>query len=207
MRILIVDDHPVIIAGCVAMFAAEEDIHVLDARDAARGFELYREQKPDICIVDIAMPGGSGLDLTQRILAQDPNAKIIIFSMNDDPIFASRAMSLGAKGYVTKNDNPYLLLEAVHKVSRGGKYMMPRMAEALAVEGVGQKGDIWSALNEREREILRLLGEGLQVKEIADRMGVSYKTIANSCSIIKNKLGLRSTNELSQKAYEYKSMV
>jgi len=125
MRLLIVDDHPVIIAGCAAMFAAEGDIDVYDARDAESGLRTFLEHKPDISIIDIAMPGDSGLDLTRRILAEDPQARIIIFSMNDDPIFAARAIQLGAKGYITKNDNPYLLIEAVRKVMAGERFLMP----------------------------------------------------------------------------------
>ena len=207
MKVLIVDDHPVIIAGCNAMFAAEGDIELFDAKDAETGFDSFLKLQPDLCILDIAMPKHSGFDLMQQILEADKTAKIIIFSMNDDPIFASRALALGAKGYVTKNDNPYLLLEAVRKVMSGGAFLIPRMTEALAIQGGAIKTDIWRILNEREREILKLLGDGLQPREISSQTGVSYKTVVNACSIIKNKLGLRTTNELSQKAYEYKNMI
>ena len=89
----------------------------------------------------------------------------------------------------------------------GGAFLIPRMTEALAIQGGAIKTDIWRILNEREREILKLLGDGLQPREISSQTGVSYKTVVNACSIIKNKLGLRTTNELSQKAYEYKNMI
>jgi len=116
MKILIVDDHPVIIAGCSAMFAAEGNYDVIDASNADEGYEAYLKHKPDLCILDISLPGKSGYNLTKRILEQNKKAKIIIFSMNDDPVFASRAINLGARGYVTKNDNPYILLEAIKTV-------------------------------------------------------------------------------------------
>ena len=159
MRILIVDDHPVIIAGCRALFAAEEHFEVVDANDAASGLVAFKAHQPDIVIIDIALPGASGLDLTQQILLIDPQAKIIIFSMNDDPIFASRALKLGAKGYVAKNDNPYLLLEAVQKVSVGGLYLMPQMTDSLLLNVTRQNADPWLQLNSRERDILRLISE------------------------------------------------
>jgi two-component system invasion response regulator UvrY len=207
MRLLIVDDHPVIIAGCAAMFAAEGDIEVLDARNAESGLRAFHEHRPDISIVDIAMPGDSGLELTRRILAEDPQARVIIFSMNDDPIFAARAIQLGAKGYITKNDNPYLLIEAVRKVMAGETFLMPETAASLALKTIGVAPDAMSALNAREREILKHLGAGLGLKEIADKTGVSYKTVANSCSIMKRKLHLRSAADLVRTAIEYKTVV
>lgn len=207
MKILIVDDHPVIISGCSAMFAAEGDYEIFDASDADSGFEAFLKHKPSICIVDISLPGKSGFDLLKQIIEYDNKAKIIIFSMNDDPVFAARALKLGAKGYVTKNDNPFLLLDAINTVKSGKTFLMPRMAEVLSGLRGDKKDDIWALLSDREREIFKLLGEGMQLREIADSLGVSYKTVANACSIIKNKLELRSMGELTQKAFEYKSMI
>jgi DNA-binding NarL/FixJ family response regulator len=207
MKILIVDDHPVIIAGCSAMFAAESKYDVVDASNADGGYEAYLKHKPDLCILDISLPGKSGYDLTKRILEQNKKAKIIIFSMNDDPVFASRALNLGARGYVTKNDNPYILLEAIKTVMEGKLFIMPKMAEALSSNSAAKKDDIWTQLTDRERQIFKLLGAGQDLREISDTVGVSYKTIANACSIIKNKLELRSIAELTQKAFEYKGMI
>jgi DNA-binding NarL/FixJ family response regulator len=207
MKILIVDDHPVIIAGCSAMFAAESKYDVVDASNADGGYEAYLKHKPDLCILDISLPGKSGYDLTHRILEQNKKAKIIIFSMNDDPVFASRALNLGARGYVTKNDNPYILLEAIKTVMEGKLFIMPKMAEALSSNSAAKKDDIWTQLTDRERQIFKLLGAGQDLREIADTVGVSHKTIANACSIIKNKFGLRSIAELTQKAFEYKGMI
>lgn len=207
MKILIVDDHPVIIAGCNAMFSAEGDISLISAQDARAGFDAFCREAPDLCILDISLPDESGFDLMQRIIKNDENAKIIIFSMNDDPIFALRALRLGAKAYVTKNDNPYLLIEAIRSVISEKTFLMPRIAEALSAQGTSAKIDIWTNLNEREQEILKLLGGGQHPREIADTLSVSYKTVVNGCTIIKNKLGLRTISELSQKAYEYKNMI
>lgn len=203
MRVLIVDDHPIIVAGCAAMLAGEGDIEVVDARDAETGLAAFAQHKPDVTVVDIAMPGVSGLELTRRILQEDPEARIVVFSMNDDPIFAARAIEAGARGYVTKNDDPFLLLTAVREVAAGGVFLMPRIANQLAFEKGGAAGPL-ASLTARELEILRMLGTGLGMAEIAAATQVSYKTIANSCSIMKRKLGARTPMELMKIALEQK---
>lgn len=204
MRVLIVDDHPIIVAGCAAMLAGEGDIDVVDARDAETGLAAFEAHKPDVTVVDIAMPGVSGLELTRRILEKDPEARIVVFSMNDDPIFAARAIESGARGYVTKNDDPFLLLKAVREVADGGVFLMPKIANQLAFEK--SKGTVspLATLTPRELEILRMLGSGLGMAEIAEATQVSYKTIANSCSIMKRKLGARTPMELLRIALEQK---
>jgi two-component system, NarL family, invasion response regulator UvrY len=207
MKILIVDDHPVIIAGCRSMFAAEGNYEIIDAKDADSGFEAFVNYKPDLCIIDISLPGKPGFDLVQRIIERNRDAKIIIFSMNDDPIFASRALRLGAKGYVTKNDNPYLLLDAINAVMSGKNYLMRKISEALSIQNDVKNYDIWTILTEREREVFKLLGTGMKIREIAQETGISYKTVANTCSIIKNKLKLQTIGELSQMALEYKDII
>jgi len=207
MKVLIVDDHPVIIAGCRSMFAAEENYEIIDAKDADSGFEAFVNYKPDLCIIDISLPGKSGFDLVQRIIERNRDAKIIIFSMNDDPIFASRALRLGAKGYVTKNDNPYFLLDAINAVMSGKNYLMTKISEALSIQNDVKNYDISTILTEREREVFKLLGIGMKIREIAQETGISYKTVANTCSIIKNKLKLQTIGELSQMALEYKDII
>lgn len=204
MRVLIVDDHPIIVSGCAAMLAGEGDIDVVDARDAEAGLAVYIEQKPDVAVVDIGLPGVSGFELTRRILDHDAGARIVVFSMNDDPIFAARAIEAGARGYVTKNDDPYLLLEAVRAVAAGGEFLMPKIANRLAFGKSGGAASPLATLTSRELEILRMLGRGLGMTEIAEATQVSYKTIANSCSIMKRKLGARTPMELLRIAMEQK---
>ncbi len=204
MRVLIVDDHPIIVSGCAAMLAGEGDIDVVDARDAETGLAAFLAEKPDVTVVDIGLPGVSGFELARRILETDPGARIVVFSMNDDPIFAARAIQMGAKAYVTKNDDPYLLLTAVREVASGGVFLMPKIANRLAFEKGGAAASPLSALTARELEILRMLGRGLGMAEIADATQVSYKTIANSCSIMKRKLGARTPMELLRIALEHR---
>lgn len=204
MRVLIVDDHPIIVSGCAAMLSNEPDIEVLDARDAASGLSAYIENHPDIAIIDINLPGASGFELARRILDHDPRARIVVFSMNDDPIFAARAIEAGARGYVSKGDDPFLLLKAVRDVAKGGVFLMPKLANRLAFEKKTSVSNPLASLSSRELEILRMLGRGLSMAEIAETVNVSYKTIANSCSLLKRKLGARTPLDLVRIAIEHK---
>ncbi len=200
MRVLIVDDHPIIVAGCAAMLTEQVDIEVFSARDAESGLAAYIENSPDIAVVDIALPGLSGFELTRRILRFDAAARVVIFSMNDDAIFAARAMEAGAKGYVTKNGDPYLLLHALRAALAGESFLTPRLAQRLE----GDAGNPLETLSARETEILQMLGCGLGMAEIAASTQLSYKTIANSCALMKRKLGARTPLELVRIAMEQK---
>jgi two-component system, NarL family, invasion response regulator UvrY len=203
MRVLIVDDHPIIVAGCSAMLAGEGGIEVFEARDAETGLAAYLEAKPDIAVVDIALPGASGFELTRRILRHDGEARIVIFSMNDDPIFAARAIEAGAKGYVTKNGDPFLLLRALQEVARGRMFVTPPMAGRRTDEAKPLDNPL-ARLSAREMEILRLLGRGLSLAEIAHETGLSYKTIANATALMKRKLKARTPMDLARIAFEQK---
>src|SRR5262245_47625057 len=108
VRVLIVDDHPIIVSGCRALLEGEGDIEVVEAPDGAGGFAAYFDFKPDVAIIDINLPGYSGLELLRRIIVRAPEARLVVFSMNDDPIVAARAIEAGARGYIAKNDDPAL---------------------------------------------------------------------------------------------------
>ena len=202
MRILIVDDHRIVASGCRALFADEPGVVIQDASDAESGERAYREQRPDICLLDINLPTVSGFELARRILEHDSSSRIIMFSMNDDPIFAARAIDIGAKGYVSKSGDPYDLVEAVHEVGKGGTYLPPAIAQRIAFAGPLLATSPLSKLTSREIEILRLLSAGKSLTEIAWMVHSSYKTIANTSSIMRNKLGLRTSAELVRFAIE-----
>jgi DNA-binding NarL/FixJ family response regulator len=202
MRVLIVDDHPIITSGCRALFAGDPEIELLEAADAASGEQVFLTGDPDICIIDINLPTVSGFELARRILARDETARIIMFSMNDDPIFAARAIEAGAKGYVSKTGDPHDLFEAVYEVAKGGVYMPAAIARSLAFAGPALSQSPLSKLNSREMEILRLLGAGKSLAEIAWMVHASYKTVANTSSLMRQKLGMRSSVELVRFAIE-----
>jgi two-component system, NarL family, invasion response regulator UvrY len=196
MRILIVDDHPIVASGCRALLAGEPGVDILEASDAESGEGAFVAEQPDICIIDINLPGVSGFELARRLLARNSAARIIMFSMNDDPIFAARAIESGAKGYVSKSGDPADLVEAIRKVGDGGVFLPPAIAQSLAFAGPGLAESRLAKLTAREIEILRLLGAGKSLSEIAWLINASYKTIANTSSIMRQKLGLRSSAEL-----------
>jgi two-component system invasion response regulator UvrY len=202
MRVLIVDDHPIVASGCRALLAAEPEIAILEAADAESGERIFFAERPDICVLDINLPTVSGFELARRILARAETARIIMFSMNDDPVFAARAINSGAKGYVSKSGDPLDLVEAIREVGKGGVYLPPAIAKSIAFAGPAFAQSPLSKLTSREIEILRLLSAGKSLSEIAWLVHSSYKTIANTSSIIRQKLGLRSASELVRFAIE-----
>jgi two-component system, NarL family, invasion response regulator UvrY len=202
MRILIVDDHPIVASGCRALLAGDADVTILEAPDAESGEGAFVAERPDVCVLDINLPGVSGFELARRILARDATARIIMFSMNDDPIFAARAIESGAKGYVSKSGDPGDLVEAIRKVGDGGVFLPSAIAQSIAFAGPAFAESRLAKLTQREIEILRLLGAGKSLSEIAWLLNASYKTTANTSSIMRQKLGLRSSSELVRFAIE-----
>ena len=202
MRVLIVDDHRIVASGCRALFADDPDIAILEAPDAESGERVFIDEHPEICVLDINLPTVSGFELARRILVRDAGARIIMFSMNDDPIFAARAIEIGAKGYVAKTGDPNDLVEAVREVGKGGTYLPPAIARSIAFGGPAYARSPLSKLTAREIEILRLLSAGKSLSEIAWLVHSSYKTVANTSSIMRQKLGVRTSAELVRLAIE-----
>jgi DNA-binding NarL/FixJ family response regulator len=202
MQVLIVDDHPIVASGCRALFAGDTDVVILEAADAEGGERVFAAERPDICVLDINLPTVSGFELARRILAHTASARIIMFSMNDDPVFAARAIEIGAKGYVSKSGDPCDLVEAIREVGNGGVYLPAAIARSVAFAGPAAAQSPLSKLTSREIEILRLLSAGKSLSEIAWLVHSSYKTIANTSSIMRQKLGLRSSSELVRFAIE-----
>jgi two-component system invasion response regulator UvrY len=202
IRVLIVDDHPIVASGCRALLAGDGRIEILEASDAESGERVFIAEAPDICVLDINLPTVSGFELARRILARAASARIIMFSMNDDPIFAARAIEVGAKGYVSKSGDPSDLVEAIREVGNGGVYLPPAIARSIAFARPAFAQSPLSKLTSREIEILRLLSAGKSLSEIAWLVHSSYKTIANTSSIMRQKLGLRSSSELVRFAIE-----
>jgi two-component system, NarL family, invasion response regulator UvrY len=202
MRVLIVDDHPIVASGCRALFAGESEIVLTEASDAESGERAFAADRPDVCVIDINLPTVSGFELARRIQARDASARIIMFSMNDDPIFAARAIEAGAKGYVSKSGDPNELVEAIRQVGKGGTYLPTAMARSIAFAGPAFAQSPLSKLTAKEMEILRLLSAGKSLSEIAWLVHSSYKTVANTSSIMRQKLGVRSSAELVRLAIE-----
>lgn len=201
MKILVVDDHPIVISGISLLLADEASVDMRSARSATEGWQMYTADRPDVAVVDINLPDFSGFDLVQRIVAADAAARIIVFSMNDDPLFAQRALECGALGYVSKNDDPAGFRTALDEVSAGRRYLSPAIAARVKDVRKSQTAAP-DLLNRREQDILRLLAKGRSMQEIADLIGVSYKTVAGTCAAMRQKLDARTPAELIRIALE-----
>jgi DNA-binding NarL/FixJ family response regulator len=184
------------------LFAGDPSVTILEASDAESGEAAFVAERPDVCVIDINLPGVSGFELLRRLLTRAASARIIMFSMNDDPIFAARAIEAGAKGYVSKSGDPCDLVEAIREVGKGGTYLPSAIARSVAFAGPDFARNPLSKLTTREIEILRLLSVGKSLSEIAWLVQASYKTIANTSSIMRQKLGVRTSAELVRFAIE-----
>ncbi len=205
MQVLIVDDHPVVIAGCRAILASDGDISVIAASDAKTAVALYESERPDVVVVDLNLRGSiSGFELIETILASDPAARIIVLTMAYDPVHALRVIESGAKAYVGKSEDPERFLTAVRAVADGHRFVGADMAQKLAFFDRGGRTERINELTAREREILCLLYAGKNMMEIADIIEMSYKTVANACAALKRKLGARSLTDLTRIALENK---
>jgi two-component system invasion response regulator UvrY len=196
VRILIVDDHPIVRAGIRRLLAAEPGIELREAANGREALNVFRKQQPELVILDLNLPGISGLEVLTRLKAVDPDARILVLSMHDDETHVTRALRAGASGYVTKNAPPEELLEAIGRVARGHTYIEREIAEGLAFASIRASTDPLKDLSSRDLEILRQLAEGRTLSQIADTVGIGYKTAANNCSRIKARLGAASTADL-----------
>jgi two-component system, NarL family, invasion response regulator UvrY len=198
LKVLIVDDHPIVVSGFKSLLESEDDIVVCAATSPAEGEALFVSAAPDVAVIDINLPGQSGFVLAGRMLARDAMARIIMFSMNDDPVFVTQAKSIGARGFVSKNDNPMALLSAIRAVVAGGEAWSATQVHSPNTRA----GTNTAAISTRDHEVLRFLASGKSLSEIADLVGVSYKTVANTCVVLRSKLGARTQSELVRIAVE-----
>jgi DNA-binding NarL/FixJ family response regulator len=200
-RILLVDDHAVVREGVRRLLMEIDGVTIREADNGDAALALARSEPFDLVILDLNLAGIGGLELLQRLLRENSKARVVVFSMHAEPIYAARAMRLGAKGYVSKSAAAEELIAAVRRVCDGGTYVERELATEMAA-GPTSGGDPLQQLTTREMEILRLLGDGRSMSQIAETLGVSYKTIANTCSIMKTKLGLERTADLIRMSIE-----
>jgi two-component system invasion response regulator UvrY len=196
MNILIVDDHPIVRTGLRRLLAAEPGIDVREASDGREALDAFREQRPTLVILDLNLPGLGGIEVIARLKIADPEARILVLSMHDDYIHVTRALQAGAAGYVSKNAPPEELLEAVRRVAGGHTYIEHEIAEELVFSNLQTSLHPLDDLSSRDLEMLRLLTLGRTLSQIADTLGIAYKTAANSSSRIKAKLGASGTADL-----------
>jgi two-component system invasion response regulator UvrY len=195
MRILLVDDHVIVRAGLRNLLATLSGTEISEAATGRDALLRLRQDRPNLVLLDLNVPGIGGLELLRRMLLEDKAACILVLSMHAEPLYAARAMELGARGYLSKNASAEELLTAVRRVMEGGRYIENEIAQELALQKINSGRDLQD-LTERDLEIMRLLAEGMSLTEISDALGIGYKTVANACSHIKAKLGVTRTSEL-----------
>ena len=199
---LVVDDHPIthLGAGRLLRELGYEEIH--QAMNAHQALQQARDRQPGLIVLDITLPDGDGLSMICELLAAVPGARIVVFSMNDQTGFAARAIEAGAHGFLSKNAPPEEFRQAIRAQEAGEFYLNPRHAIALATMRAGAGGDPLAQLSQRETEVLHQIGQGQSLQAIADQLGVSYKTAANTSSALKKKLGVDGMNGLMRIALE-----
>jgi two-component system, NarL family, invasion response regulator UvrY len=197
IRVLLVDDHAVVREGYRTLLAKHEGLMVVaEAGDAAAAYRCYKETQPDVVIMDISMPGRGGIDAIEHIRRFDAAARILVFTMHGDAVYALQAFRAGARGYVTKSSPPELLVSAVRDVGEGRMAICPEMSEALAFDRLQEERAVLEDLSPREFEIFRMILDARSTDEIAAALNVSRKTVANYHYVIKSKLGVASDIEL-----------
>lgn len=200
ISVLLVDDHAVVRAGYKTYLALSNRIEqIYEADRGETACQLYTQHLPDLVVMDLSMPGIGGFETIRRLLVRDPSCKILVFSIHNELVYVTRALKAGAKGYITKSSVPETLVTAVCKISQGGTYVEPELAQQLAVSlAMDQdESEKIKQLSPREFDVFCLLANGYTVRKAAEKLCLSYKTVCNHGTAIKEKLGVETLTELT----------
>ena len=199
IRVLLVDDHAVVRAGYARLLKLAGDIEVAGEADSGeRAYGLCREGKFDVIVMDLSLPGMSGIETTRRICSRHPGTRVLVFSVHEEAIFVRRVLAAGATGYIGKRAVADVLIEGVREVALGHQYLDANLVDAEP--SAQDPANPLACLSSREFEIFRLLASGASVNDIADELFVSPKTVANHASRLRAKLGVGGTADLTRLA-------
>ena len=199
IKILLVDDHAIMRDGIKALLSIYDDIEVVgEASEGREAIEMARELNPDVVVMDISMPGMDGLEVTRRLTKRNPGMKVIILTQHDNREYILSAIKVGAAGYIPKKALGSDLISAIRAVHSGDSFLYPSAAKTLIDDyrKQAEQPDIYESLTEREREILKLIAEGLTSREIANTLYISQKTVQGHRTKIMEKLDLHNRTEL-----------
>ncbi len=200
ISVLLVDDHAVVRAGYKTYLGLADKIgEVYESDRGESACRLYEQHLPDVVVLDLSMPGIGGFETMRRLLGRDPACRILVFSIHDELIYVARAIKAGAKGYIVKNSVPETLVTAVCTLARGETFVAPELAQKLALNMVTgeQEDEKIRQLSPREFDIFCLLANGKTTREAAEQLRLSYKTVCNHSTAIKDKLGTKTAAEMT----------
>jgi DNA-binding NarL/FixJ family response regulator len=207
VRVLIVDDHPLVRRGLAETISAEADMEVCgEASDGTEAMRLLELARPQVIIIDLSLKSGHGIDLIEQIKAHDGQIKMLVASMHDESLFAERVLRAGAVGYLSKQEPTEKIVDAIRQVMRGEICLSPRMQNRLlhsVVAGDSLDQDPIGTLSNRELEVFDMIGQGMSTKQIANKLHLSHKTIETHREKIKTKLNLNNANELAHRAVQW----
>jgi len=207
-RIFLVDDHPLVREWLANLINQQSDLMVCgEAGSAAQALELIPTVEADVAIVDIAMEGGSGVELIKDLKTAHPGVAVVVLSMHDELLYGERALRAGARGYIMKREATKNVLQAIHQVLEGKLYVSRTVALMMAerfVDGASLTTDSpVKSLSDRELEVFQLLGHGYGTRQIAEELRISFRTVQSFCARIKQKLELSSAAELLREAVRW----
>lgn len=195
-KVMIADDHAMLRQGLRTLLEQASHQVMADALTGEEACLLVDKHHPDLLILDLDMPGIGGLETLKRLMHRQPQMRVLIFSMHDDCTYATRAIQAGARGYVTKTEPPEIVLEAIQKILKGGRYLNNELAQNLSIYHMeGQENPI-QKLSPREFEVFRRIAQGETLATIAKGMYIGYKTVANLQTSVRQKLGVETTGQL-----------
>lgn len=196
-RIMIVDDHPVVREGYRRLIDLQPGLHIVsEAEDARTAYIRFRETEPDLIVMDVTMPGTSGIEAIRHIRQYDESALVVVFTMHQGAAFALKSIEAGAAGYVTKSSSPDTLIKAIFGVLDGRTEISPDVIEAIAQDRISGTNSRLGDLSTRQTEILRLLACGWSAEQVAEALSISLKTVRNNHYQIKSLLGLQTDAQM-----------
>ena len=207
IRVVLADDHTIVRKGLSSLLEGEECIEVIgEAEDGREAIKLVEKLRPDIVVMDIAMPGLNGLEATRRLKRLYPEIKVLILSMYANEEYVFQTLQAGAQGYLVKKAAPSELVSAIKAISQGNSFLSPSISRTVIDEyirradKISEGDDAFQTLTARETEVLQLIAEGLKNREIAELLFISIKTVETHRAHVMDKLGIHSTAELTQYA-------
>jgi DNA-binding NarL/FixJ family response regulator len=206
IRIVLADDHTIVREGLKQLLQAADGLEIVgEARDGHEAMKAVRELDFDLLLLDMSMPGKSGIELIKQVRAEKPKLRILILSMHEERQYAIRAIRAGASGYLTKESASRQLVEAIRKVASGGAFISAEVAEQLALGAMPDaKGALHESLSDREFQVFRMLAEGKSVSDIAERLHLSVKTVSTHKANILQKMRMETVGDLIRYALAHR---